>query len=173
MSVGVQPGQDPLSGGQQTALASALGRVGPPNNPKTLVQRTDPQYLWLSKLHSIRKSIDECIQESLDERPPDEQTLVTAMRHATDRLIKGINGQEASLKLASEATAAFAPELSAQADQKLGALSGPPTVPGAPQMSGPPPPPMMGGGPQGPPAGGSPPGMPGGMPPVSPPTFGG
>jgi hypothetical protein len=134
--VSVGPGQDPLSNQQQSALASALGRVGPPNNPKTLAQRTDPQYLWLSKLHSIRKAIDETIQESLDERPPEEQSLITAIRHAIDRLIRGVKGAEASMKLASSVVETLAPQIAQQLEAQLEQMTRAPMVPGAPQPSG-------------------------------------
>lgn len=157
MSVG--PGQPPLSNPQQSALASALGRVSPPSNPKTLAQRTDPQYLWLGKLHSIRKAIDETIQESLDDRAPEEQTLITAMRHAIDRLIRGVKGNEVSVKLASSAIETIAPQIAQQLDMQLEQMTRAPIVPGAPQPGQPPGMPM--GQPPGAPPGGMPPGMPG------------
>lgn len=131
-----QPGQAQPSQAQQSALAQALARTGPPDNPRTLVQRTNPQYLWLSKLHSIRKAIDECIAEGLDDRTPDEQVLVTACRHAFDRMIKGVGGQETSLKLASESVQSFAPDLASQADARLVQMTSAPTVAGAPQLAG-------------------------------------
>jgi hypothetical protein len=126
----------PPDQGQQSALAQALSRTGPPDNPRTLVQRTNPQYQWLSKLHSIRKAIDECIAEGLDDRTPEEQVVVTAMRHAFDRMIKGVGGTETSLKLASEATQSFAPDLASQADARLVQMTSAPTVAGAPQLAG-------------------------------------
>ena len=164
MSVG--PGQAPLNNQQQSALASALQRTGPPNNPKTLAQRTDPQYLWLSKLHSIRKAIDETIQESLDDRPPEEQTLITAQRHAIDRLIRGVKGDSVSIKLASEVTEATAPQIAQQLEMQLEQMTRAPIVPGAPQVTG-----MQ---PQGDMSGGMPgmgqqPGPPAGPPPGAPP----
>jgi hypothetical protein len=132
-----QPGQGNLGPAQQSALAQALARTGPPNNPRTLIQRTNPEYQWLSKLHSIRKAIDECIAEGLDARTPEEQVVVTAMRHAFDRLIKGVGGQETSLKLASEATQSFAPAIAQQADSQLMQMTAPPMIAGgAPGLAG-------------------------------------
>lgn len=131
-----QPGQGDLGQAQQTALAQALARTGPPNNPRTLVQRTNPEYQWLSKLHSIRKAIDECIAEGLDARTPEEQVVVTAMRHAFDRLIKGVGGQEVSLKLASEATQSFAPAIAQQADSQLTQMTMAPMLAGAGGLGG-------------------------------------
>jgi hypothetical protein len=147
---GVGPGQPPLSGAQESALAATLARTGPPANPKTLTQRTNPQYRWLGKLHSIRKAIDECIEESLDERSPDEQTLVTATRHAVDRLLKGVSGSEAALTLAAESTEAFAPAIAQAARAQLEQMTRPPMASGMPPTAGMVPPP---GGPpgQGPP----------------------
>lgn len=159
---GVQPGQPALDQSQQSALAQTLARTGPPDNPKTLVQRTNPQYQWLSKLHSIRKAIDECISDTLDDREPDEQVLVVSMRHAVDRMIKGVKGAEASLKLAAETTETIAPELAQQLQARLTQMTSPPTVAGGPQLAG-----MLGampGGPQQPsvpPPGGMQPPVPG------------
>lgn len=173
--MGVGPGQQPLTNPQQSALGAALGRVSPPNNPKTLAQRTDPQYLWLSKLHSIRKAVDETIQESLDDREPEEQTLITAIRHAIDRLIRGVKGNEVSLKMASSAVEALAPQIAAMLDAQLEQVTRAPIVSGAPEATGMQPPPMGGGMPGQPP--GAPPGMPGAMPggmggPAPPASFG-
>lgn len=131
-----QPGQPQLGPGAQQTLASMLAQTGPPDNPQTQVQRTNPQYKWLSMLHSIRKSIDECIAESLDDRTPEEQVLVTAMRHATDRLIHGVGGAEASLKLASESLESFAPDLAAQAQARLTQMTAPPTIAGGAPLGG-------------------------------------
>lgn len=170
--MGVGPGQQPLSNPQQSALGAALGRVSPPNNPKTLAQRTDPQYLWLSKLHSIRKAVDETIQESLDDRPPEEQTLITAIRHAIDRLIRGVKGNEVSLKMAASAVEALAPQIAQMLEAQLEQVTRAPIVPGAPEATGMQPP--MGGGMPGQPPGAMPGGMPGGMPgaPAPPASFG-
>lgn len=162
----VQPGQPPLQPGQQTALAAALSRVSPAPNPKTQTMRTNPQYQWLGKLHSIRKAIDETIQESLDDQPPDAQTLVVAMRHAIDRLINGVQPANASLQLAAEVTETLAPPLSMQLSAQLDQLTRPPSALGAPQITGMP---MPGG----PPIGGAPPGQPpGAAPPMQPPLPG-
>lgn len=159
-----QPPQGNLGADQQTALAQVLARTGPPNNPRTLVQRTDPQNQWLSKLATIRKSLDECIAEGLDARTPEEQVLVTAMRHASDRLIKGVGGAETSLKLASEVTQSFAPQIAQQADSQLLQMTASPSIAGGPGLAG-----LFGGAPQQSPVG------PGGMPPpgaMQPPTPG-
>lgn len=164
-----QPGQAPLDANAQSALAATLNKVGPPDNPQTQVQRTNPQYQWLSALHSIRKACDECISESLDDRSPEEQVLVTAMRHAVDRLIKGVKGPEASLKLASEATESFAPAIAQQAQAQLTQMTSPPTVAGGPQLAGVPG--MPGLGQQQPPVGGPPGGAP--MQPPVPPAMAG
>jgi len=138
---------------QQNTLASTLSRVGPPNNPRTLAQRTDPQYQWLAKLHAIRKSLDETIQESLDSQDPETQAVITAMRHGVDRFIHGVKGADVSLKLASSVLENVAPDLSQQADQRLEQMTRP-VVPGAPIPTG------M----QPPQPGGMQPGMPGGAP---------
>ena len=172
---GVQPGQPPLSPGQQSGLAAALAKTEPPQNPKTMAQRTNPQYLRLQRLHSIRAAIDKYVQEGLDDQPDDEQILITAMRHAADRLLKGVDGKEVVLTLAQEATQTVAPEVAQAAQQALANLNRPPMAPGMPQLTGmpggaPPGPPggMPPGGPPGPPAGGPMPPM-GGAPPVQPP----
>jgi len=169
-----QPGQAPLDQSQQSALAQTLAKTGPPDNPKTLVQRTNPQYQWLSKLHSIRKAFDDCIADTLDDREPDEQVLVTSMRHAVDRLIKGVKGAESSLKLVAETTESFAPDLAMQAQNQLTQMTSAPQVAGAPQLAGllggqqqPPVPPMGGMQPPvpgAPPQGAMPPGISAGQP---------
>jgi hypothetical protein len=115
-------------------------------------------------LHSVRKSIDACIQDGLDDRSDDEQVLITALRHAVDRLIKGVGGAEASLSLSAELTETLAPALSQQARAQLDTMSRPPTAPGAPQITGPAPggppvPPPSGGGMQPPVPGAMPPGI--------------
>jgi hypothetical protein len=150
-----------LTTGQQNTLASTLRQVGPPNNPRTLSQRTDPQYQWLSKLHAIRKALDECIQESLDSQADETQAVVVSVRHAMDRFIHGVKGPEVALKLAASILEGSAPDLSQQVDARLEQMTRP-TVPGAPQLTGVPPinAMQMGGGP---PTGGAPPGGPGPM----------
>lgn len=147
-----------MTQGQQNTLASTLQRVGPPNNPRTLSQRTDPQYQWLAKLHAIRKALDECIQESLDDQEPETQAVVVAVRHAMDRFIHGVKGGDVSLKLASSVLEGVAPDLQMQVEQRLEQQTRP-VVPGAPQVTSMPPVNAMQ-------MGGPPPGNAPGMPPA-------
>ncbi len=164
-ATGVQPGQAPLDNQQQSALAATLAKTGPPPNPKTLAQRTNPEYQWQAGLHSVRKALDNLL-ESIDERPDEDQTLITAMRHAADRLLKGVPGADTSLSLAAESCETIEPTISQQARQKLDELNRPPQVPGMPQLAG-----MMAGGGGAPQMGGAPMppgGMPAGPPPPSP-----
>lgn len=139
LSVG--PGQDQMTQGQQNTLASTLQQVSPPNNPRTLSQRTDPQYQWLAKLHAIRKALDECIQESLDSQEPETQAVIVSTRHAMDRFIHGVKGGDVSLKLASSVLEGVAPDLQQQVEQRLEQQTRP-VVPGAPQITGMQPPQM-------------------------------
>ena len=153
---GPGPGQPPLSPGQQSSLASALGQDSNAN-PKIKALRTDPQYRWQGDLNSIKKACAVTL-ENIDTRTDDEQVLITSIYHAVDGLLKKVEAEDVCLSLTAEVCATGAPDVAAMAQQKLNEKSRPPTVPGTPQptglagMMGAPGPPS--GGPAGPFAGG-------------------
>lgn len=122
--------------------------------------REDPRYAWLSKLHSVQRSLDITIQDVLDNQSPETRVLITSIRHAVNQLINNVDGNNASLSLAAELTETSVPMAAQQIKAQQMQLNQPPQVLGAPSISGGPMPP------QGPPVGGPPQGAPPMQPPV-------
>jgi hypothetical protein len=133
------PGQQPLTGGQQNSLASALSNVSPPAaKPSVPFVRTDPQHSWLIGLQRVRQSLHD-LDEHLDDKEPAVQDTVSAMASATEKLMAGVPPPQVALLAAAQLLKNIAPQLSQQCEQQWATINRPPQVPGVPIPSGPPP----------------------------------
>lgn len=159
------PGQQPMQPGQEAQLRAALSRVGPPQNPKTPAQRTDPQHEWLIALQRVRATVADIIRDHLDDKPQPVQDLILAMNAAMEKTLAGIDPNTVSLLAGASIVKSIAPQVSSQLEMQAAQGSRPPMVPGMPSISTPPTGLGVGPGVQAPTAGGPPP--------VSPPAPGG
>lgn len=146
------PGQQPMTSGQQSALASALQSVSPPSNPKTPFQRTDPQHTWLIGLQRVRTSFRD-LNDNLDDKDDITVGLIIAMQVATERLLAGVPPNEVALLSAASMIKTVNPMLASQIEQQWASINRPPQVAGAPMQTGPTPQPGAGMGPATPPPG--------------------
>ncbi len=112
------------------SLASLVNQQAPPSNSATAATRTNPEHDWYVALQCVRRTAEEA-GEKAEQRGPETQAILAAVRTACSRLLAGVDPKIVAASMASTTLEPISPQLATQCQQLAASLSAPPIAPGA------------------------------------------